>query len=558
MRLTIRNSVDGGLYCGVKSHLSKVQGINSRYFANAMDNPPQHHFDPVAHGLDPTFRLTHCGFESKRNSSSSNQTDLRIGIGMDSCVLPIQGGKLLLVQTTDFFYPLIDDPYAMVVSGKIACANTLSDLYAMGVTDCDNMLMLLSVSNKMSERERDVVIPLMMKGFNDCAQEAETQVEGGQSVLNPWITIGGVATAVCPPENIIMPYNLCPGDVLVLTKPLGTQLMVNVKNWLDLEHSKFNSIRHVISEESVQKVHDYSVKSMIRLNRTAAKLMHKYNAHGATDITGFGIVGHANNLAKIQKKPVTIVIDKLPFLYRMVEVAKIAGWQRLLNGLSPETSGKSIAECILGGLLIAMAPDEAVQFCNEIERTEHQPAWIVGHVEKGENVARLSENCALFEILQYDIRKIAFERKNGADVRTRKLMTNRLLCRKQMIVDVIHPNKDGVSKATLCDMLAKSYKTTPDVVFCFGFRTCYGGGRSSGFALIYDALDYAKKFEPKHRLVRKGLLTRERTGRKQRKERKNRMKKLEYNMTDYCTSAENELQTRKKQMKKRKKLKDDR
>ncbi|OUC43574.1 Ribosomal protein S24e [Trichinella nativa] len=105
-------------------------------------------------------------------------------------------------------------------------------------------------------------------------------------------------------------------------------------------------------------------------------------------------------------------------------------------------------------------------------------------------------------------------------------MTNRLLCRKQMIVDVIHPNKDGVSKATLCDMLAKSYKTTPDVVFCFGFRTCYGGGRSSGFALIYDALDYAKKFEPKHRLVRKGLLTRERTGRKQRKERKNRMKKV--------------------------------
>ncbi|KRZ04934.1 Selenide, water dikinase [Trichinella zimbabwensis] len=504
------NSVHGGLFCCVKSHLSKVQGINSRYIANAMDNPPQQHFDPVAHGLDPTFRLTHCGFQSKRNSPSFNQTDLRIGIGMDSCVLPIQGGKLLLVQTTDFFYPLIDDPYAM---GKIACANTLSDLYAMGVTDCDNMLMLLSVSNKMSERERDVVIPLMMKGFNDCAQEAETQVEGGQSVLNPWITIGGVATAVCPPENIIMPYNLCPGDVLVLTKPLGTQLMVNVKNWLDLEHSKFNSIRHVISEETVQKVHDYSVKSMIRLNRTAAKLMHKYNAHGATDITGFGIVGHANNLAKIQKKQVTIVIDKLPFLYRMVEVAKIAGWQRLLNGLSPETSGMSVAECSLGGLLIAMAPDEAVEFCNEIERIEHQPAWIVGHVEKGENVARLSENYALFE-------------DSTITVRTRKVMTNRLLCRKQMIVDVIHPNKDGVSKATLCEMLAKTYKTTPDVVFCFGFRTCYGGGRSSGFALIYDALDYAKKFEPKHRLVRKGLLTRERTGRKQRKERKNRMKKV--------------------------------
>ena len=95
-----------------------------------------------------------------------------------------------------------------------------------------------------------------------------------------------------------------------------------------------------------------------------------------------------------------------------------------------------------------------------------------------------------------------------------------------MIVDVIHPNRATVSKQEIREKLARMYKTTPDVIFTFGIRTDFGGGRSSGFALIYDTLDYAKKFEPKYRLVRNGLLTRERSGRKQRKERKNRMKKV--------------------------------
>ena len=70
------------------------------------------------------------------------------------------------------------------------------------------------------------------------------------------------------------------------------------------------------------------------------------------------------------------------------------------------------------------------------------------------------------------------------------------------MVDVIHPGKANISKTQLREKLAKMYKTTADVIFCFGFRTAYGGGRSSGFALIYDNLDIAKKFEPKYRLIR--------------------------------------------------------
>ncbi|XP_076360667.1 ribosomal protein S24 isoform X3 [Tachypleus tridentatus] len=95
-----------------------------------------------------------------------------------------------------------------------------------------------------------------------------------------------------------------------------------------------------------------------------------------------------------------------------------------------------------------------------------------------------------------------------------------------MVVDVLHPGRATVPKTEIREKLARMYKTTPDVIFCFGFHTQFGGGKTTGFALIYDTLDYAKKFEPKYRLVRNGLAERVKTGRKQRKERKNRMKKV--------------------------------
>ena len=93
-------------------------------------------------------------------------------------------------------------------------------------------------------------------------------------------------------------------------------------------------------------------------------------------------------------------------------------------------------------------------------------------------------------------------------------------------MDVLHPGRATVSKQELREKLARMYKTTPDLVFAFGYKTNFGGGKTTGFALIYDSMDNAKKFEPKYRLVRNGLLTREKTARKQRKERKNRMKKV--------------------------------
>merc|ERR1712108_112277 len=84
-------------------------------------------------------------------------------------------------------------------------------------------------------------------------------------------------------------------------------------------------------------------------------------------------------------------------------------------------------------------------------------------------------------------------------------MTNRLLARRQMVVDILHPNRASVPKTEIREKLAKMYKCTADRIFAFGFRTNFGGGKTSGFALIYDSMDQAKKFEPKFRLRRQGV-----------------------------------------------------
>ncbi|KAJ2724819.1 GTP-binding protein of the rab/ypt [Coemansia sp. Benny D115] len=123
-------------------------------------------------------------------------------------------------------------------------------------------------------------------------------------------------------------------------------------------------------------------------------------------------------------------------------------------------------------------------------------------------------------------------RGNRADastvtIRTRKFMTNRLLQRRQMVVDVIHPGLANVSKNDIRDKLAKVYKSDRDSIIPFGFRTQFGGGRSTGFVLIYDSFEAAQKFEPKYRLLRNNPVEEKvKVSRKQRKERKNRMKKL--------------------------------
>ncbi|KAJ8250126.1 hypothetical protein COCON_G00233420 [Conger conger] len=369
-------------------------------------------FNPESYDLDKNFRLTrftelkgtgckvpqdvlHRLLEAlQENHFQEDEQFLgavmpRLGIGMDTCVIPLRHGGLSLVQTTDYIYPIVDDPYMM---GRIACANVLSDLYAMGVTECDNMLMLLGISNKLSDKERDKVMPLVIQGFKDASEEAGTSVTGGQTVLNPWIVLGGVATAVCQPNEFIMPDNAVPGDVLVLTKPLGTQVAVAVHQWLDIPE-KWNKIKLVVTQEDVELAYQEAMMNMARLNRTAAGLMHTFNAHAATDITGFGILGHAQNLARQQRSEVSFVIHNLPVLAKMAAVSKACGNMfGLMHGTCPETSG---------GLLICLPREQAARFCAEIKSPKYgegHQAWIIGIVEKGNRTARIIDKPRIIEV----------------------------------------------------------------------------------------------------------------------------------------------------------------
>eukprot|EP00798_Chlamydomonas_sp_ICE-L_P005581 gene5581-4216_t len=112
-------------------------------------------------------------------------------------------------------------------------------------------------------------------------------------------------------------------------------------------------------------------------------------------------------------------------------------------------------------------------------------------------------------------------------IRTRKFITNRLLSRKQFVIDVLHPGRPNVSKSELKDKLSNIYDVKDNsTIFAFGFRTQFGGGRSTGFGVIYDNLAVAKQFEPKYRLLRNGLVKKVEKSRKQKKERRNRAKKV--------------------------------
>eukprot|EP00877_Chromochloris_zofingiensis_P003001 jgi/Chrzof1/12701/Cz07g04160.t1 len=106
-------------------------------------------------------------------------------------------------------------------------------------------------------------------------------------------------------------------------------------------------------------------------------------------------------------------------------------------------------------------------------------------------------------------------------------MTNRLLARRQFVVDVLHPGRANISKSEIKDKLASMYEAKDaNQIFVFGFRTQFGGGKSTGFGLIYDSVQTAQRFEPKYRLIRQGLASKVEKSRKQLKERKNRTRKI--------------------------------
>eukprot|EP01017_Pseudomicrothorax_dubius_P014780 TRINITY_DN172_c0_g2_i1.p1 TRINITY_DN172_c0_g2~~TRINITY_DN172_c0_g2_i1.p1 ORF type:complete len:263 (+),score=50.12 TRINITY_DN172_c0_g2_i1:438-1226(+) len=262
----------------------------------------------------------------------------------------------------------------------------------MGITRVDTVLMLLSVSTKMVEHEKETITRLMIQGFDDLVREAGAKTSGGQTVFNPWVIIGGVAMSVIPRAEVIYPNNAEAGDVLVLTKPLGTQIAVNLNQWNRSRSTQWTHASEFISEAAADVAYDIACASMSRLNLNGARLMQKYKARAATDITGFGFLGHTRNLAAAQHAKVDMRLHTLPVISGMADFDKKLIDFRLKEGFSAETSG---------GLLIALRKDVASSFMNELRERYGQPSWLVGEVIKGEGKASIAEDAQILEVQQF-------------------------------------------------------------------------------------------------------------------------------------------------------------
>ncbi|KAM3135503.1 hypothetical protein pb186bvf_012359 [Paramecium bursaria] len=339
--------------------------------------PQMFNWIPENYGLPQGFAMTNftelkgCGCKVPQTQLLKYLSNINSDIGSetpDVSVVPIQGTERhSIISTIDFFYPLVENPYAQ---GRIACCNVLSDLYAMGLTRVDNILMVLGVSTEMTDIEKQVSTNLMIKGFNDCAKEAGTSVTGGQSVQSPWPIIGGVGITGAASDEFIMPVGAQKGDYLVLTKPLGVQLAVNTFQWMTQVPEKWKAIEKHTNRQELSYALDQALISMSTLNLSASQLFKAHNIKASTDITGFGIKGHSDYLAKAQEKKLKFVIHTLPIISNLYKLENKARDFGFIRGTAAETSG---------GLLVAVKdPDAFLKDYKKIIGNDW--GWVIGEI----------------------------------------------------------------------------------------------------------------------------------------------------------------------------------
>jgi selenide, water dikinase len=280
-------------------------------------------------------------------------------------------------------------PHVLVVLGKIAFANVVSDIYSCGVVDIDELKIILSIPTELEDNEQQKIVTEIVAGFKKSAQLINCRVTLESININPWCIIGGIATSVCTREEIIFPTRAESGDAIILTKPLGVQLATNVPIWMEENSDNWKKISEHLTREDVMDAYNKAVECMTMLNVTAAKLMHIYNAHAATDVTGFGLTGHAENLLSFQTQNLDFIISSLPVIKHVKKIAEVLNrQQKLYDGRMVETSG---------GLLICLPTGEAQHFCDEFKTTTQSGCWIIGHVVSGSKKVVL-DNPSIVEV----------------------------------------------------------------------------------------------------------------------------------------------------------------
>ncbi|KAK9501931.1 hypothetical protein O3M35_012563 [Rhynocoris fuscipes] len=258
--------------------------------------------------------------------------------------------------------------------GQIACANVLSDIYTLGITDIDSVQMILGIPTDMASNERDVVTRLVGQGFKERCKTAGCAITGGDTKQNAWFMIGGVATAVLPTSNIIRPLSAQAGDSIILTKPLGTTAATTLYRWLE-QPDKLELIKDCITKSEIEIAYHHALHSMLTLNRAASSLMQKFGVHAATDITGYGVIGHAENLLRHQRNNVDFIIERLPIIEYMHKAdIHLNNRFKLLEGKGIETSG---------GLLLCIPSENANSYIEALRALDNGDGWLIGKVVEG-------------------------------------------------------------------------------------------------------------------------------------------------------------------------------
>lgn len=298
--------------------------------------------------------------------------DVLVGIttGDDAGVYRLSD-ELAIVNTVDFFTPVVDDPFTY---GQIAAANSLSDVYAMGGVPRTALNIVCWPQSGLPAE----MLGEILRGGTEKAREAGVMIVGGHSVADEEVKYGMAVTGIIDPRRIIRNIGARVDDVLLLSKPLGTGILMTA-----LKRDRLAPEYYVAA-----------VRTMAELNAATARAMLRYEIHAATDITGFGLAGHALKMAEGSGVTFAIEESDLPLLPGVLELARDGmipgGGARNREFFGPhvriaEEVADEMAKLVFdpqtsGGLLIALGEKNAIALLADLQRQGNMDAEIVGRV----------------------------------------------------------------------------------------------------------------------------------------------------------------------------------
>ncbi len=278
---------------------------------------------------------------------------------------------LALIQTIDFFTPVVDDPYDY---GQIAVVNSLSDIYAMGATP----LTALNVVGFPITTLDKINLAYIIKGGWDKAREAGVAILGGHSVKDPEVKYGLAVTAIAHPDKIIRNNTARPGDALILTKPLGTGILTTaLKN-------------EMLPDDLLKIVTD----TMKRLNKTASEVMRQHGVTACTDVTGFGLLGHlyemmvgSGTTAQLDTASIPLLPEVLTFAEKKQIPAGLKENRQFLtdfvqvpDNMNPHLLNELFDPQTSGGLLITVPESEADACVSHLRESGDVNASVIGKI----------------------------------------------------------------------------------------------------------------------------------------------------------------------------------